>query len=119
MCPKFQITFRSEKQSFSQNFEGQLASHGDDEGVVGDLENGPVHDPMVRPLEHHGDGCQGRDQDHDPLQIGDESQELVHRLEPDLPLLPGHRVFQAAVIMSADDGLANSPEKLFENYQFV
>ncbi len=69
---------------------------------------------MVRPLEHHGDGCQGRDQDHDPLQISDESQELVHRLEPDLPLLPGHRVFQAAVVMSADDGLANSPVKLFE-----
>ena len=109
MC--WSLTFRCKKESFSQDLQRELAAHSDDEGVVGDLEDGLLHDPVVGPLEHHRDGRQGRDQDHQPLEVGDQPQELVDRLEPDLPFFPCHRILETSVIPGTDDGLADSSAK--------
>jgi hypothetical protein len=62
---------------------------------------------VVRPFEHHRDRRQGGHEDHQPLEVGDESEEFVNRFETNFPLFSSHRIFQSSVVASADDGLTN------------
>ena len=79
--------------------EGEFTTHGDDEDVVHDLKLCVVHHPIAGLLQHHGDGGQGGDADHYPVQVGHKAKQLVESLEPYLAPLVG---VQGILIMKSE-----------------
>ena len=79
--------------------EGEFTTHGDDEDVVHDLKLCVVHHPIAGLLQHHGDGGQGGDADHYPVQVGHKAKQLVESLETHLATLVG---VQGILIMKSE-----------------
>ena len=69
---------RGEKESVGAEFEEHFRRHAEDEHVFGELEAIFVHHAVSWGLEEHGNARTGRHQNHDPVQIWNESQQLVH-----------------------------------------
>ena len=79
--------------------ESEFTTHGDDEDVVHDLKLCVVHHPIAGLLQHHGDGGQGGDADHYPVQVGHKAKQLVESLETHLAPLVG---VQGILIMKSE-----------------
>ena len=79
--------------------ESEFTTHGDDEDVVHDLKLCVVHHPIAGLLQHHGDGGQGGDADHYPVQVSHKAKQLVESLETHLAPLVG---VQGILIMKSE-----------------
>ena len=75
-----------------------------------------LHDPPLGRLQHHGAGGESGDEDHDPVEVGDEAEELVQRLEPDLSLLAGQGVLECGVVAGVLQPLADLAERRFAGH---
>ena len=85
--------------------ESEFTTHGDDEDVVHDLKLCVVHHPIAGLLQHHGDGGQGGDADHYPVQVGHKAKQLVESLETHLAPLVG---VQGILIMKSESSKSSN-----------
>ena len=82
-----------EEESVGTKFEEHFGGHAENEDVFGDLQQRIFDDAIAGSLEQHRDARTGRHQNHDPVQIRNESQQLVNLRKSALTVVQSKQFF--------------------------
>lgn len=105
-----------EDESVGQRLEQQFDGHAANEDVLGDLQGGRVHDAHGGRLEDHRRARHRRHHDHHPVEVGDQSEEVVGALVAHLPLLAGDGIARDRIVTCMHQRLDQTTQSGFATW---